>query len=97
MRLQSNLGPQLADGMNAILRNEIAAREKQLAEKADAEIDRQMAKFEQKLVKRHGDILKKLELGDSELAMLKNEIASRVGAPSEVLDKGKELLKLFRR
>ena len=97
LRLQSNLGPQLADGMNAILHNEIAAREKQLTEKADAEIDRQMARFEQKLVQRHGDVLKKLELGDSELAMLKNEIASRVGAPSEVLDKGKELLKLFRR
>jgi uncharacterized protein (TIGR03545 family) len=97
MRLQSNLGPQLADGLNTMLRNELAAREQQLTAKADAEVDRQVARMEQKLVQRHGDVLKKLELGDKELAMIKNDIASRIGAPGDVMEKGKELFKRFRR
>ena len=97
MRLQSNLGPQLASGINAMIRSELVARERQLNAIAHAEVDQQLAKLQQKITERHGDILKQLELGDSELAMLKNEIAARVGAPSDVLDKGKDLLNLFRR
>ncbi|MCA9217592.1 MAG: TIGR03545 family protein [Planctomycetales bacterium] len=97
LKLRSNLGPQLAAGMNAMLKSELAAREKQLEQKADAEIDRQIAKVEQKLVAKHGEVLKKLELGDREIGMLKSHIASRIGAPSDVLDKGKDLLNLFRR
>lgn len=97
IQLQSNLGPQLAAGMNAAIQTELEARERQLTAQADAEVQRRLARFEERLMQRHGDVLKKLELGDKELSMIKHDIASRIGAPADVMDKGKELLKIFRR
>lgn len=96
-KLQSNLGDQLKSVLDSALQSELAAREQQLLAQANKLVDDELASLEKALFKKHGDVLKQLELGDKELAVIKSEIASRIGAPSEVLDKGKKLLNLFRR
>jgi uncharacterized protein (TIGR03545 family) len=94
--LDSNLGPQLAEALNRAFRTELAARERQLQTKTDQLINEQLAQAEQKLIQRHADVLKKLDLGDRELAMIKTQIATRLGTSSNVLERGKKLFDRFR-
>ena len=96
-KLQSNLGDQLKTALDTAMKSELAAREQHLIAQANKLVDDEINSLEKKLFKKHGDVLKKLEVGDKELAVIKSEIASRIGAPGEVLDKGKKLLNLFRR
>jgi hypothetical protein len=90
------LGPQLAEALNRAFRTELAARERQLQTKTDQLINEQLAQAEQKLIQRHADVLKKLDLGDRELAMIKTQIATRLGTSSNVLERGKKLFDRFR-
>ncbi len=77
-RLSSNLGPQLAGGMQAAIRGELSARRDALAARVQSETDGQLAKFEQSLAQRHAGLLEQLNLGEQEIAAIKKRLAELV-------------------
>jgi uncharacterized protein (TIGR03545 family) len=81
-RLSTNLGPQLAAGMNSAIRTELSARRDALAERVRSETDGQLVKFEQSLAQRHAGLLEQLNLGEQEIGAIKsrlNEVVKKSG------------------
>ncbi len=91
--LRSNLGPQLATGLNQAVRQELAAREQQLLAKADSEVKEELDKLQEKLAADHGKILERLEVGDEQMQQIRTLLTARIGSPSDLLKRGKKLLK----
>ena len=90
--LQSNLGQQLAAGFNQAIQQEISLRQQQLLSRANEEVEQQLAELQQQLVSKHGEMLKKLEIGDEQLSQIKRELASQVGSPEDLISRGRKLL-----
>lgn len=99
-KLDSNVGRQLANGWQTAFTNEMAPRQEQLIARANEEIDAQIVKLHNKIVKQQYDLLGRLNLENEELNLLTNEIAS-LDITDKISDKllgEKGLLKsLFRR
>ncbi len=96
-RLQSNLGPQLAAGLQAAVQNELAVREQQLLAMANERAEAELAQLQQKLVQKHQGLLQQLELGDAQLDQFKRQLLARVQSPEELIGQGKKLLDRWRR
>ena len=90
LKLRSNLGPALERGLNVAFQQELTARQEQLLAKAHHELDQHVARFEQQLARRQGEVLQKLQIGDAQLAELK-QMASQIGLPAD-LQGGKNAL-----
>jgi uncharacterized protein (TIGR03545 family) len=90
--LQSNLGPQLAVGLNQAVRQELQQREQQLLARANREVEQQVAKLEAELLSKQGKLLQRLEIGDEQLGELKKLLFAQVGRPEELISRGRKLL-----
>jgi uncharacterized protein (TIGR03545 family) len=91
-RLSSNLGPELASGLRQAVQQELAARQQQLLDRAHQQVAGQLDRLQQDLVAQHGDILRRLEIGDEQLDQLKSQLTARLGSPAELISRGKKLL-----
>ena len=96
-KLQSNLGPQLAAGLQAAVRNELAEREQQLLAMANQRAEEELAKLQQQLAEKHQSLLQKLELGDEQLDQFKRQLLAQVQSPEQLIGQGKKLLDRMRR
>ena len=90
--LQSNLGQQLATGFNQAIKQEMTVRQQQLLSLANQEVEQQLADLQRELLAKHGQLLKKLEIGDEQLSELKRELASHLGRPEDLISRGRKLL-----
>jgi hypothetical protein len=91
-RLESNLGPELAAGLNRAVRQQLLAHQEQLMQKANAEVTSQLDKLQQELVAEHGKILETLEIGDEQLDEFRRHLTANVGSPSDLIRRGQQLL-----
>lgn len=90
--IASNLGAELAQGLNHALQQELAARQEQLLAKANQELDQELNQLQQQLMSKQGDILKKLEIGDDQLDQLRKMLTAGMGDPNDLISRGKKLL-----
>ncbi len=91
-RLESNLGPQLSQGINQALQQELAARQQQLLARANREIEQELNQLQQELVSKNGDLLKQLEIGDEQLNQFKRSLLSDAASPQDLISRGRKLL-----
>lgn len=74
-KINSDLGPQLASGINSAVRDEIEHRQEELLTKANEEVDAQVASLQQELLAKQQGLLDELNLGNEELAFVKDQLA----------------------
>jgi hypothetical protein len=96
-QLQSNLGPQVADGLQQAVQLELAARQQQLLSIARQQVDEELARVQQKLAAQHREILEQLELGDQQLEQLKRQLLADIKTPDQLIGEGRKLLERWRR
>ena len=96
-RLQSNLGPQLAVGLEQAVHLELAARQEQLLSIARQQVDEELARVQQKLAAQHREILEQLELGDQQLEQLKRQLLADIKTPDQLIGQGRKLLERWKR
>jgi hypothetical protein len=83
--MRSNLGPQLAQGIEDAFQRELLYRRDQLVQHADRAIQSQRDAYGQTLVDRHRALVDRLKVGDHEVQQLKQQIAARVSLPNGML------------
>jgi hypothetical protein len=86
--LQSNLGPQLAAGLNGAIRQELAVRAEQLTRQANEIMQRERARSEA-LFSRQAELQQWLRFNERQIDEFRQWIVGRIGAPAELL--GREL------
>ena len=96
-KLQSNLGPQLADGLQEAVQHELAAREQELLELAGRHVEEQLDQVQQKLSQQQREILQQLEVGDDQLQHLQRQLLADLRSPDEWVGEGKKLLQRWKR
>ncbi len=96
-RLQSNLGPQLAGGLQEAVQHELAAHEQQLLELAGRHVEEQLDQVQQKLSQQQREILQQLELGDDQLQHLQRQLLADLRSPDQWMGEGKKLLQRWKR
>jgi uncharacterized protein (TIGR03545 family) len=86
-RFQSNLGPQLAEGLNLAVRRQLENRRDQLAQLAASKIDEQLVRLEDLIRAGQESALAKLDLGEDDLKQLSRTVAQRFPVSKQVLGK----------
>ena len=86
-QFQSNLGPQLAEGLNSAVRRQLEDRRDQLAQLAASRIDQELARLEDLVHAGQDAAIAKLELGETDLKQLSRTVTQRFPVPKHVLGK----------
>ncbi len=84
-QFKSNLGPQLAEGLNLAVRRQLEIRRNQMAQVASAKIDRELARLEEMINAGQLAALAKLELEGDGLRQLSQSVLKRFPLPKHVL------------
>lgn len=92
-QLESNLGPQLSEGLRVAVQQELTAKQQQLVERANVEINDELNALQSDLVAKHGNLLEKLELGDEQLDQIKRQLGAKIGVPDDLLGRARKLFK----
>ncbi|MCO6453766.1 MAG: TIGR03545 family protein [Pirellulaceae bacterium] len=95
-RLQSDLGSQLATGINAAVRQELAQRAGDLSDQADRLLQEQQARLDDFILGKQAELVEKLNLGEQQLADFQQLVTQRLNLPKELLGRELPLNKLFR-
>jgi uncharacterized protein (TIGR03545 family) len=96
LRLQSTLGPQLAASLNQAIQTELDRRRQQLTVQGEQLVQNELNNLQQRLVSEHQEILQKLEIGDEQLQMIRNQLTASLGSPDQIIGRGKKLLDLLK-
>ena len=80
-KLESNLGPQLVDGINQVVQEEVVRRQRQLAASLDETWNEQLARVRDQLNQQTSGWDNKLAMGQSQIDQLKNRLVERIGLP----------------
>ncbi|MFO0912310.1 MAG: TIGR03545 family protein [Pirellulales bacterium] len=83
-QIRSNLGSQLADGMNQAVRSELVRRSDVLLDEADEEVQQQLSQWQTKLEEKQQQILADLNLSDQQLSWVKQQITAHVPLPGNL-------------
>ena len=86
-RFQSNLGPQLAEGLNWAVRRQLENRRDQLAQLAASKIDDELARLEELVQAGQAAAVAKLELGGNDLKQLSQAVTQRFPVGKDILGK----------
>ena len=93
LKLSSNLGPQIADGVNRFLSSELESRRKELVSKANALVDARVTGFQQMLNDKYGNIVHGLDFNETQI----RELVQRVATKNGINVDPRKLKGLFRR
>ena len=100
-RMQSNLGPQIAEGVNLAMRQELDARTQQLAQKVNLRVERKWAELEQVLTQRSDQLLAGLSAEQQQIAQIVQQFGGKsLGGkiqPAQFIPQAGKLRELFRR
>ena len=96
LRMQSTLGPQLAASLNQAMQVELDRRRQQLSVQGEQLVQKELDDLQQRLTAAHQDILKKLEVGDEQLKMIRSQLTASLGSPEQIIGRGKQLLDLLK-
>lgn len=80
-KLRSNMGPQIASGLNLALRDELLDRQNEMVVKLDNYLARRQMEFDKLVDAQRQEVLAKLELGSTEIDDLKQLVAGRIKLP----------------
>jgi uncharacterized protein (TIGR03545 family) len=94
--LQTDLGEQLAEGVNRVVRQEIEAYRDQLLAQLNERVNTELASLGRLVNDRQQQVLDQLQLGDRQIEELKLQVASRIQLPKSLTGKGSPLKRLFR-
>ena len=86
-QFKSNLGPQLAEGLNLAVQRQLEQRRDQLAQLAASKIDRELARLEELVRVGQEAALAKLDLRGDDLRQLTQTVTQRFPVPKHVLSK----------
>ena len=86
-QFQSNLGPQLAEGLNWAVQRQLENRRDQLAQLAASKIDEELARLEELVHTGQEAALAKLKLGGNDLRQLSQIVTRRPSVGKHVLGK----------
>ena len=86
-QFHSNLGPQLAEGLNWAVRRQLENRRDQLAQLAASKIDEELARLEELVSAGQEAAIAKLDLGGNDLRQLSQTVTQRFPVPKHVLGK----------
>lgn len=75
VKLHSNVGQQLADGLRTAFADEVAHRQEQLVSEANQEIEAQLVKLQTKIGEQQKELLEKLQLDSTQINLLKKDLA----------------------
>ena len=93
IKVYSNLGPQLAAGLNRAVQREIAVRQQQFVNVANQKVERELGDLQRQLTTEHGNILNSLEIGGSDLDRIKRQLIAGLGSPDDLIRRGRNLFK----
>jgi hypothetical protein len=96
-KLQTNLGPQFASGLNAAIKQELTARQEQLAGRLQRVTDQQMSRFAALIAERQKKLLDELRLGEQEIETVRQLLTDRARAKLFGATRGLPLEKLLPR
>lgn len=86
-QFQSNLGPQLAEGLNWAVRRQLENRRDQLVQLANSKIDEELARLEELVYAGQEAALAKLDLGGNDLRQLSQIVSQRFPVPKDILSR----------
>ena len=95
-KLQSNLGPQLASSLNQAMRQELSRRQRELTHRGQQLAQRELDTLQTRFAQEHRDVLRRLEIGDEQLQMIRRQLTASLGSPEQILGQGKKLLRMFK-
>ena len=93
--MESNLGEQIAEAVNAAVRDELAARQQQWMDRGKQEADREIARIQDQFVRENRELLEALEIGDAQLDVLRQQLQVGIDSPQEIIGRGRQLLDMF--
>ncbi len=90
-QIDSDLGHQLAEGLQRALREELEVRRGELAGQLEARVGKQLAGYEQIMSAGHQHVVDQLKLGDTELRHVRALVAQRIhplqpGLPTKAIN-----------
>jgi hypothetical protein len=94
--LETDLGEQLAVGVNRVVCQEIDAFRSRMLERVRERLDTELAGFDRLLANRRQQVLERLNLGDSQINELKLQVASRIQLPQPLLESDSAISGFFR-
>jgi uncharacterized protein (TIGR03545 family) len=96
-KLDSNLGPALAEGITQAIDSHVNDYHQQLLAKTYAEVDSHLTRLEQAFETKQAEMLSQLEIGHSQIERINEIIASRVDLNDGVIDENSPLRERFLR
>lgn len=88
LQLQSNLGPQLAQGINGAVQRELEFRQEQLTKLAQDNVDKALAQVDRLIQEKQHELASLLQLGDQQMEQLKQQLLAQVNVPGILQQKG---------
>ena len=96
-RMQSNLGPQLTQGIQGAVQRELDFRRDQLAKLAQDNVDKTLKQLEQGIADKQKDLLGTLQIGQQEMDQIKTQLLAQFNVPGLLQAKGLSLDKFLKR
>ena len=96
-KLNSNLGPALAEGITRAIVSHLDNYQRQLLAKTYAEVDSHLTRLEQAFEAKQTEMLSQLEIEHDQIERIKQIIASRVDLNDGVIDENSPLREIFLR
>ncbi|MCY2988472.1 MAG: TIGR03545 family protein [Planctomycetota bacterium] len=97
VRMQSNLGPQLAQGIQGAVQRELDFRRDQLTKLAQDNVDKTLQQLEQLITDKQKDLLGTLQIGEQEMDQIKQQLLTQFDVPKLLQAKGLSLDKFLKR
>lgn len=97
LKLQSDLGNQLAEGFQTAFQQELLRHGQQLEARLEAQIDEQIAAADQLVTQHLARATGRFEIGQQQLEQLKQQLLAQVGSPTRLLGDKIPLPNLFKR
>jgi uncharacterized protein (TIGR03545 family) len=91
VRMQSNLGPQLAQGIQGAVQRELDFRRDQLTKLAQDNVDKTLKQLEQGIADKQKDLLGTLQIGQQEMDQIKTQLLAQFNVPGLLQAKGLSL------
>ena len=89
--MQSNLGPQLAQGIQGAVQRELDFRRDQLTKLAQDNVDKTVNKLEQGIAEKQKELLDRLQIGQQEMEQIKTQLLAQLNVPGLLQAKGLSL------
>lgn len=87
LKIRSNLGPKLAEGLNQLALSEIEHRRDQAAALVEQRVEQELTKFQNRLLADEEILKSRLKLSESEIQQLGKLVGQRVPSADQILSK----------